>query len=236
VKEEELGANQSGGRPAAHRAWSWWLVRSNVRPRPRPLLPAMEPAAPLLARPPALEGPPSQEPAQSPMPAEEPEYLARYSVTKHSWRGKYKRILCLSPTQIITLEPTTLQTTNVYDVSTDYESAAPVTGGRDDPLQHHALEFTINLRTEGRGKFKSIKFSSRYRAAILTELLKLKPSSSLGPSPTLSLLSAVEFPVLHLRRRVSDWTPFVCVILFPCSLFLMNRLATDRLSSNEYLW
>ncbi len=162
MKEEELGANQSGGRPAAHRAWSWWLVRSNVRPRPRPLLPAMEPAAPLLARPPALEGPPSQEPAQSPMPAEEPEYLARYSVTKHSWRGKYKRILCLSPTQIITLEPTTLQTTNVYDVSTDYESAAPVTGGRDDPLQHHALEFTINLRTEGRGKFKSIKFSSRY--------------------------------------------------------------------------
>jgi hypothetical protein len=174
LNPEALGANQSSGRGAAHKEiWSWWLLqRADEHPRPiRALIAGME--TPLLppSRPsPALEAPASssfQEPSsahhhQVPHPSEEPEYICRYTVTKHSWRGKYKRLLCLSPVQIITLDPATLQTTNAYDVATDYESAAPVAGGREDPLQQHALEFTINLRTEGRGKFKSIRFSSRY--------------------------------------------------------------------------
>jgi DnaJ family protein C protein 13 len=97
-----------------------------------------------------------------PNPLEEPEYICRYSVTKHSWRGKYKRVFCISPTQILTLDPATLATTNEYDIATDFEGAAPVAGGREDPLQQHALEFTINVRNEGRGKFKPMRFSSRY--------------------------------------------------------------------------
>lgn len=99
---------------------------------------------------------------QHPNPLEEPEYICRYTVTKHSWRGKYKRIFCISTTQILTLDPTTLATTNEYDIATDFEGAAPVSGGREDPLQQHALEFTINVRNEGRGKFKPMRFSSRY--------------------------------------------------------------------------
>lgn len=99
---------------------------------------------------------------QTSNPPEEPEYVCRYTVTKHSWRGKYKRILCISPTQILTLDPVTLATTNEYDIGTDFEGAAPVAGGREDPLQQHALEFTINVRNEGRGKFKPMRFSSRY--------------------------------------------------------------------------
>ncbi|MCO5595235.1 hypothetical protein L7F22_049274 [Adiantum nelumboides] len=91
---------------------------------------------------------------------EEPEYIARYMVIKHSWRGKYKRILCISPASIITLDPSTLNVTNSYDVTTDFETAAPVIG-RDDPQPQHAQEFIINVRTDGRGKFKAIKFSSR---------------------------------------------------------------------------
>ncbi|KAF5482079.1 hypothetical protein F2P56_002674 [Juglans regia] len=127
-------------------------------------------------------------------PLEEPEYLARYLVIKHSWRGRYKRILCFSSISIITLDPSTLSVTNSYDVATDFEGATPIIG-RDD----NSNEFNLSLRTDGRGKFKTMKFSSRYRASILTELHRIR-WSKLG--------AVVEFPVIHLRRRTSEWVPF----------------------------
>ncbi|KAL0403822.1 UNVERIFIED_CONTAM: DnaJsubfamily C GRV2 [Sesamum radiatum] len=127
-------------------------------------------------------------------PLEEPEYLARYMVIKHSWRGRYKRILCISNHAIITLDPSTLSITNSYDVSCDFEGTAPIIG-RDD----NSNEFNISVRTDGRGKFKAIKFSSKYRASILTELHRIR-WNRLG--------AIAEFPVLHLRRRTSEWVPF----------------------------
>ncbi|OMO57985.1 hypothetical protein COLO4_34940 [Corchorus olitorius] len=133
-------------------------------------------------------------PSTAPPPQEEPEYLARYIVIKHSWRGRYKRILCISNVAIITLDPSTLSVTNSYDVSTDFEAAAPIIG-RDE----NSNEFNMNVRTDGKGKFKAIKFSSRYRASILTELHRIR-WNRLGP--------VAEFPVLHLRRRRADWVPF----------------------------
>ncbi|XP_022729828.1 dnaJ homolog subfamily C GRV2-like isoform X1 [Durio zibethinus] len=130
----------------------------------------------------------------TPPPLEEPEYLARYIVIKHSWRGRYKRILCISNVAIITLDPTTLSVTNSYDVSTDFEAATPIVG-RDE----NSTEFNMNVRTDGKGKFKAIRFSSRYRASILTELHRIR-WNRLGP--------VAEFPVLHLRRRHAEWAPF----------------------------
>lgn len=135
------------------------------------------------------------EPSPAPVPAEELEYLGRYMVVKHSWRGRYKRILCISNVAIVTLDPSSLATTNYYDVANDFEGAAPIIG-RDDNSQ----EFTLNVRTEGRGKFKTIKFSSRFRASILTELHRVKGSRFDG---------VAAFSVLHLRRRTSEWAPFV---------------------------
>lgn len=135
-------------------------------------------------------------------PPEEPEYVARYMVIKHSWRGRYKRILCISNYAIITLDPNTLSATNSYDVASDFEGASPIIG-RDD----NSIEFNISVRTDGRGKFKGIKFSSKYRASILTELHRIR-WNRLG--------TVAEFPVLHLRRRTSEWLPFVsrmaCII------------------------
>lgn len=115
-------------------------------------------------------------------------------VVKHSWRGRYKRILCISTSAIITLDPSTLSVTNSYDVATDYEGATPIIG-RDD----NSFEFNISVRTDGRGKFKGMKFSSRFRASILTELHRLR-WNRIG--------AVAEFPVLHLRRRTGEWVPF----------------------------
>ncbi|KAI4344059.1 hypothetical protein L6164_011333 [Bauhinia variegata] len=140
-----------------------------------------------------MENSTSSAPNNAPPPLEEPEYLARYMVVKHSWRGRYKRILCISSVAIITLDPSTLAVTNSYDVASDFEAAAPILG-RDE----NSIEFSMNVRTDGRGKFKSIKFSSRYRASILTELHRIR-WNRLGP--------VAEFPVLHLRRRRSEWVP-----------------------------
>ncbi|KAK4479174.1 hypothetical protein RD792_014685 [Penstemon davidsonii] len=132
--------------------------------------------------------------SSSSSPPEEPEYLCRYVVTKHSWRGRYKRVLCISDNTIITLDPNTLSMTNSYDVGSDFESAAPIIG-RDE----NSNEFNINVRTEGRGKFKSIKFSSDYRASILTELHRIRWSR---------LATVAEFQVLHFKRKTSEWVPF----------------------------
>lgn len=133
----------------------------------------------------------------SPNPAtlEEPEYLSRHMVVKHSWRGKYKRILCISSSTIITLDPNSLGITNCYDVGNDFEGASPILS-RDE----NSTEFNLSVRTDGKGKFKGIKFSSRYRASILTELYRIR-WNRLGP--------IAEFPILHLRRRNAEWVPFV---------------------------
>ncbi|KAG0472995.1 hypothetical protein HPP92_014852 [Vanilla planifolia] len=120
--------------------------------------------------------------ASGPAVPEEPEYLARYMVVKHSWRGRYKRILCISTSAITTLDPATLAVTNSYDVLVTTRGGAGSGPG-----------------TEGRGKFKAIKLSSRYRVSILTELHLLR----LG-----KLDQVAEFQVLHLRRRNSQWVPY----------------------------
>ncbi|KAJ4802760.1 DnaJ subfamily C GRV2 [Rhynchospora pubera] len=132
--------------------------------------------------------------------SEEPEYLARYLVVKHSWRGRYKRILCLTGTSITTLDPTTLAVTNSYDVAAgDFEAAAPARG--DDVAGSGPLEFSVSVRTDGKGKFRAVRFSSPLRVGILTELHRIKWGRLRIGGP------AMEFSVLHLRRRTAEWAP-----------------------------
>lgn len=157
---------------------------------------------------------PSAAPNFAPPPLEEPEYLARYLVVKHSWRGRYKRILCISSVAVLTLDPSTLAVTNSYDVATDFEGAAPILG-RDE----NSNEFNLSVRTDGRGKFKAMKFSSRYRASILTELHRIRWNR---------LAPVAEFPVLHLRRRASQWVPFVSYTPLAAIILLLLMIILSR--------
>ncbi|AQL05366.1 DnaJ homolog subfamily C GRV2 [Zea mays] len=120
--------------------------------------------------------------------AEEPEYLARYIVVKHSWRGRYRRVLCIASSCVVTLDPTTLNLTNSYDVGSKFDHAEALTA---------TDEFTLAVRTDARGKFKPMRFSSPLRPGILTELHRLRP-----------VQDSFDFPVLHLRRRTHEWAPF----------------------------
>lgn len=67
------------------------------------------------------------------------------------------------------------------------------------------MEFNLSVRTDGKGKFKAIKLSSKYRASILTELHRIR-WNRIGP--------VAEFPVLHLRRRNSEWVPLKMKITY----------------------
>ncbi|CAN0900814.1 DnaJ homolog subfamily C GRV2 [Linum grandiflorum] len=143
---------------------------------------------------PSSTSPSAASPSSSSSVQEEPEYLGRYLVVKHSWRGRYKRVLCISDVAIVTLDPNSLAVTNSYDVATDFEGASPIVG-RDES----STEFNLSVRTDGKGKFKAMKFSSKYRASILTELHRLRWNR---------IAAVAEFPVLHLRRRNGEWVPY----------------------------
>jgi DNAJ protein RME-8 N-terminal len=43
-----------------------------------------------------------------------PDCIGRFLVTKHSWRGKYRRIFCITPSVIVTQHPDTLSITNTW--------------------------------------------------------------------------------------------------------------------------
>ncbi|GJR92239.1 DnaJ homolog subfamily C GRV2 isoform X1 [Tanacetum coccineum] len=199
--EEALGANQSRQRPSAPAATTtglWSFLRPNP-PKPYSLH-YLQPQMDFVFRHTSNNNPEPSTSAPQVLPVaavsvlEEAEYLARYLVIKHSWRGRYKRILCISNQSIVTLDPATLSVTNSYDVSGDFESAAPIIG-KDE----NTLEFSVNVRTDGRGKFKGMKFSSRCRASILTELHRIR----WGKIGTVG-----EFSVLHLRRKTAEWAPY----------------------------
>jgi DnaJ family protein C protein 13 len=73
--------------------------------------------------------------------------------------------LCIEASGVVTLDPDTLADTNSYDFSADFDRAAP---------DSNASEFTLSVRTDGKGKFKAMCFSSPLHAGILTELHRLR--------------------------------------------------------------
>ncbi|GAB6018577.1 DnaJ sub C member 13 [Chamberlinius hualienensis] len=89
--------------------------------------------------------------------------VACFLVTKHSWKGKYKRIFSVGTMGITTYNPSSFEVTNQWPYS-DFFSIIPnskVSG-----------EFSITMR-KGK-KTDTMRFSSEHRAEILTEALKFR--------------------------------------------------------------
>nr|XP_031831200.1 dnaJ homolog subfamily C member 13 [Nomia melanderi] len=100
------------------------------------------------------------------MPIKDNQDVACFLVTKHSWKGKYKRIFSIGSMGITTYNPTTLEVTNKWEYS-DFISVQPTNRNQ---LGSH--EFSITMRKER--KVDNMKFSSEYRADLLTEALKYR--------------------------------------------------------------
>eukprot|EP00898_Chlorokybus_atmophyticus_P007654 jgi/Chlat1/7890/Chrsp66S00581 len=131
----------------------------------------------------------------------EPHYVARYYVLKHSWRGRYKRLFCITTSAVITLDPSSLAFTNAWDFATDLEGLG-IPPAKDDPQGH---DFWISVRSEGKGKFKPLKFSCSDRVSLLTQLQRAVAAATISRNPTAPL--PTQLAASRLRRRSGQWVP-----------------------------
>ncbi|BFZ15550.1 hypothetical protein BsWGS_18589 [Bradybaena similaris] len=92
--------------------------------------------------------------------------VACYFITKHSWKGKYKRIFSVGTHGITTYNPATFEITNQWPYS-EFISIVPNTKVAQNQ------EFLINIK-KGPKKTESMKFSTDHRADLLTEALRFR--------------------------------------------------------------
>uniref|UniRef100_A0A182WKY9 J domain-containing protein n=1 Tax=Anopheles minimus TaxID=112268 RepID=A0A182WKY9_9DIPT len=102
--------------------------------------------------------------------------LECFLVTKHSWKGKYKRILSIGSTGVSTYNPDKFDVTNRWPYG-EVISVLPNRSGNT------AYEFVLNLRKDK--KIDTIKLSSENRNEILTSLLKYHKEFAEKPKQTL---------------------------------------------------
>ena len=75
--------------------------------------------------------------------------LGRFSVVKRSWRGRYRRLLSVTPTCLVTQQPDTLAVTNVWRFSGDGPDVEGVTvGAPAPPGAGGELELTLTVRSD----------------------------------------------------------------------------------------
>uniref|UniRef100_A0A8C9S306 DnaJ heat shock protein family (Hsp40) member C13 n=1 Tax=Scleropages formosus TaxID=113540 RepID=A0A8C9S306_SCLFO len=98
--------------------------------------------------------------------------LACFYTTKHSWRGKYKRVFSVGTHGITTYNPTTLEVTNQW-LYGDICGIAPVGKGQ-------GAEFSLTFRKGSGKKSETLKFSTEHRTELLTEALRFRTDFSEG--------------------------------------------------------
>ncbi|XP_015924319.1 dnaJ homolog subfamily C member 13 [Parasteatoda tepidariorum] len=150
-------------------------------------------------------------------PLKDNEDVACFAVTKHSWKGKYKRIFSVGTMGISTYNPGKIEVTNQWFYS-DFINITPTGKGQTGD------EFIINMK-KGR-KIESMKFSSEHRAEILTEALRFRSkfADSTYSSPRYSALK------LHW----SDSTLPVTLELSPASIQQKDVTSGSTIASYDY--
>eukprot|EP00051_Salpingoeca_urceolata_P002050 m.46532 g.46532 ORF g.46532 m.46532 type:complete len:2282 (+) comp11866_c0_seq1:73-6918(+) len=88
-------------------------------------------------------------------------WQACFLATKHSWKGKYRRIFAIGPHCIATLNPSTFEETNVWAYDGEFVGIAP----SDKAVN----EFTITTKKRDQKKTSTLTFSSDFRLPLLTE-------------------------------------------------------------------
>ncbi|ELU18389.1 hypothetical protein CAPTEDRAFT_227625 [Capitella teleta] len=91
---------------------------------------------------------------------------ACYFITKHSWKGKYKRIFSVGTKGITTYNPGNMEVTNQWP----YEEFVSIVPNVKSPSNS---EFIITMK-KGARKVDTMKFSTDHRADLLTEALKFR--------------------------------------------------------------
>lgn len=74
--------------------------------------------------------------------------VRRYVVTKHSWKGRYQRIFCVTTSGCITQHPQTLAVTNAWGFLEDPDISALALGSPDAGVP----EFVLTCRNDKKSK------------------------------------------------------------------------------------
>ncbi|KAL1502231.1 hypothetical protein ABEB36_007404 [Hypothenemus hampei] len=102
------------------------------------------------------------------MPLSDNHDIACFLVTKHSWKGKYKRIFSIGTKGVTTYNPSTFEVTNKWAYN-EFYSIQPVAGNSKSG-NNSANEFQIRVKKEK--KLNKIVFSTEYRTHLISETMK----------------------------------------------------------------
>ena len=132
-------------------------------------------------------------PAKSLMPS-----ASSFSVTKHSWKGKYRRVLSVGPESFSTYNPSSMDETNAWKTS-DIVNIQP----------QGDSEFQLTFRKGAGKKTDSMKFSSEWRAIVLTEGLRWL---QLGGNDTAAAATKVIYICFYFcpSGKFDNVLPFSC--------------------------
>lgn len=95
--------------------------------------------------------------------------VASFLVTKHSWKGKYKRVFSVGTHGITTYHPERFEVTNRWL----YSDVINVTSSKHSNTSSANHDFTLQFVKKEK-KADAMKFSSEHKCLILTEALKYR--------------------------------------------------------------
>ncbi|CBY21245.1 unnamed protein product [Oikopleura dioica] len=134
------------------------------------------------------------------------ETQAVYYVTKHSWRGKYKRLFAITKKGLKTFNPSAPhEDTNAWDwdelntVSLDSKSRSQ-------------SEFLIHIKKKG--KIETMKFSSEHRDELMTEAMQFYEKMA-------GLANAAKFNAV--KHKWDESVDHCTVIVGPASLYVVLK-------------
>ncbi|XP_017066190.1 dnaJ homolog subfamily C member 13 isoform X2 [Drosophila eugracilis] len=151
------------------------------------------------------------------LPPRENVDLECFMVTKHSWKGRYKRILSIGTAGISTYNPDKLDLTNRWSYSDIVEAAPSKTSNIPN-------DFVVTIKKDK--KLDTIKLSSEHRNDILTSILKYykefadKPKNAQRFSAYKYHWSGISLPTV--------------LEVTPCSLDQLDPTTNDVLASYMY--
>lgn len=100
-------------------------------------------------------------------PLKDNQDVASFLVTKHSWKGKYKRVFSVGTHGITTYNPDRLEVTNKW-LYADVVTVASAKHSNSAANHDFMLVMTKNKKVD------TMKFSSEHKCLILTEAFKYR--------------------------------------------------------------
>lgn len=133
------------------------------------------------------------------------EALARFLVTKTSWRGNYRRILIITSSSVVTQHPDSLAITNAWAFSGDHDIAGVEIGGESP----EGGTFTLQFRKDKKNiKNRDAKFVCKERAALLTVLYDaIAAASAKGLSGAATTLLTRPETYQAFKLLKGEWVP-----------------------------